>query len=299
MNTKLFLLTIFAFSLLLCNCNNPDKDTNNNFAFTFLLGNWYNPDHYTEHFIRMEDYRLAAYSRKTDPETSTEYLVIFECGFGYDHTIWDFRNVVYDISRKSDVLFYDRAGYGKSESPSNARDIPTMCSDLHSVINEYRNSRKIILVGHSVGGFIIRDYAITYPLEIAALVFIDTSHEKSQDQMEQSEEDSIYESAKSIYGANSGAALEARELIEDFTYMATRPDLPNVPVIVLDSMKVEPGVTPEMLARKYDATDSLKAGVDDFTHITTKKSSHMIMIDEPDLVITIVKNLIGKLNDGG
>ena len=298
MNTKLFLSSMFAMTFLLCNCNNQNNDTDKNFPSLLLLGSWYNPGNYTEQFIPVLDYQLAAYSRNADTDTSAEYPVIFECGFGYNHTVWDFRNAVYDISRESDVLFYDRAGYGKSGSPSNTRDISTLSRDLHCVINEYRNDRKIILVGHSVGGFIIRDYAITYPEEVAALIFIDTSHEKSQDQMEQTEEDSIYEAAKNLFGTNSGPALEAGELIEDFTYMATRPNLPNVPVIVLDSMKVESGVTPEMLARKYDATESLKAGVDDFTHITTTKSSHMIMIDEPDLVTATVKNLIRKLKDG-
>ena len=36
--------------------------------------------------------------------------------------------------------------------------------------------------------------------------------------------------------------------------------------------------------------------VSDFTHIPTTKSSHYIMLDEPDLVIREIHDLILKLN---
>ena len=75
-----------------------------------------------------------------------------------------------------------------------------------------------MLVGHSLGGLIIRDFAIKNPEKVAGLVFVDASHEKynhySQDQI-----DSFYNTFKTDYGANSGIALETLQLIEDFKYM--------------------------------------------------------------------------------
>ena len=49
--------------------------------------------------------------------------------------------------------------------------------DLDRVIDRFANGRKIILVGHSLGGMIIRDYAIKNPSKVAGILFIDPSHE--------------------------------------------------------------------------------------------------------------------------
>lgn len=46
----------------------------------------------------------------------------------------------------------------------------------------------------------------------------------------------------------------------------------------------------------YDSKEALKAGVIDFTHITTNKSGHYIMIDEPNLVVDNIKLILQKLN---
>jgi hypothetical protein len=77
--------------------------------------------------------------------------------------------------------------------------------------------------------------------------------------------------------------------------MATLPNLPDIPVIVLTSMKVDEVQTPADRQVWYDAHELLGNGITDFTHIATTKSGHYIMRDEPDLVIDNIKSLITKL----
>jgi pimeloyl-ACP methyl ester carboxylesterase len=50
-------------------------------------------------------------------------------------------------------------------------------SELEIVIDLFSNGTKVILIGHSLGGMIIRDFAIKTPSKIAALRFVDASHE--------------------------------------------------------------------------------------------------------------------------
>ena len=85
------------------------------------------------------------------------------------------------------------------------------------MIDRFFNGTKVILIGHSLGGMIIRDYAIKNPSKIAALRFVDASHEMYNN-LTQAQEDFVYEVYKRVYGENFGGTLEARELTEDTQY---------------------------------------------------------------------------------
>lgn len=241
--------------------------------------------------IELKAHKLATYS----VIKNTKYLIVFESGLGNDSSVWRQTKVAEKAASKSDVLLYERAGYGKSTMNIEPRNITALSLDLENVINKYANGRKVILVGHSLGGMIIRDYAIRHPNETAAILFIDPAHEM-YNQPTQKEEDDIYNACKKYSGEKSGASLEARELIEDSQYMSTLPNLPNVPVIVITSMKNENGKGDTDKKLWYEAHEKLKEGVSDFTHMTTTKSGHYIMIFEPQLVLTAVDTILLKIN---
>jgi len=245
---------------------------------------------FTETKVSLTTHKLASFSAVKN----SKYLVVFESGLGNDHTVWNNNAVASQISNDLDVLLYDRAGYGKSENGPGPRNIDKLRTELESVINTFANGRKVILIGHSLGGMIIRDYAIKNPLKTAALLFVDPSHELYSHPT-QDEEDALYEASKNANGANFGGTLEAREFIEDLQYAGTLPSLPNVPVVVLTSMKVDASTSSSIRQALYNAHESLKNGVTDFTHIGTTNSGHFIMIDEPGLVVNNLKLLISKL----
>lgn len=235
-------------------------------------------------------HKLAAYSIIHN----SKYLVVFESGLGDGHSVWNEKKIPIKLSTQLDVVTYDRAGYEKSEKDSKPRNINQLRSELETVINNFSNGRKVILIGHSLGGMIIRDYAVKNASKVAGLLFIDPSHEY-YNQPSQEEEDMLYNLFKTNYGANSGVALEAREIIEDSQYMATLPDLPNIPVIVISSLKVDASTSESDKQIWFKAHELLKEGVSDFTHITTTKSGHYIMNDEPNLVIDNFNLLLSKI----
>lgn len=248
------------------------------------------PSPFTTIEIGLTTHKLTSFSAINN----AKYLVVFESGLGDDHTVWNKSAVASQISSNIDVLMYDRAGYGQSENGPGPRNIERLRSELESVINKFSNGRKVILIGHSLGGMIIRDYAIKNPLKTAALLFVDPSHE-FYNHPSQDEEDILYEASKNANGANFGGTLEAREFIEDLQYTSRLPSLPDVPVIVLTSMQVDAAHSSSVKQIWYNAHELLKNGVTDFTHITTTKSGHFIMIDEPNLVVDNFKLLASKL----
>lgn len=240
--------------------------------------------------VNVGTHKLVAYSIIHN----SKYLVVFESGLGDGHSVWNEKKIPIKLSTQLDVVTYDRAGYEKSEKDSKPRNINQLRSELETVINNFSNGRKVILIGHSLGGMIIRDYAVKNPSKVAGLLFIDPSHEY-YNQPSQEEEDMLYNLFKTNYGANSGVALEAREIIEDSQYMATLPDLPNIPVIVISSLKVDASTSESDKQKWFKAHELLKEGVSDFTHITTTKSGHYIMNDEPNLVIDNFNLLLSKI----
>lgn len=245
---------------------------------------------FIESKVILPSHKLTAYSIIKD----SNYLVVFESGLGDDHLVWNEKNIPKKINSKVDVVTYDRASYGSSETGPNPRNIERLRTELEYVVDQFSNGRKVILVGHSLGGMIIRDYAIQNPTKIAGLLFIDPSHEH-YNQPSQSDEDMIYNLFNSNYGATFGGTLEARELIEDSQYTSSLPNLPNIPVIVISSMKVDTEHSTSDRQLWFDAHDMLKNGVTDFSHITTTNSGHYIMNDEPNLVIDNFNLLLSKL----
>lgn len=246
----------------------------------------------TETSVSAFSHQLATFS----VIKGSKYLIVFESGLGDDHLVWTKSNTISQLSQLSDIVLYDRAGYGKSTKVSEVRNIEKLSSELDSVINRFSNKRKVILVGHSLGGLIIRDYAIKHPNQIAGLFFVDTSHEKYNGvTTTQQVEDQIVATFTQQYGANFGGTQEAKELIEDMHYCATLPNLPNVPVAVVTSMKTDATHTQADRQLWYDAQESLKTDISDFTHISTIQSGHYIMQEEPVLIYNTLQTLLAKL----
>lgn len=238
-------------------------------------------------------YSLATYY--SSPVKNSKYFVVFDAGLGDYSKVWTDSHVPDSITVNADVILYDRAGYNKSTAAPAPRDVNNMRKDLDSVIRYYANGRKVILVAHSLGGYITRDFAIKNPSRVAALLFVDPSHELYNGTLNQAGEDQVYNAFKDIYGPGFGGTMEARELIEDAQYMSALPALPNIPVIVISSMKTD--ATHSIADRQlwYNAHESLKTGLTDFSHTSTTLSGHYIMNTEPALVKEKIRELLAKL----
>jgi pimeloyl-ACP methyl ester carboxylesterase len=238
----------------------------------------------TQENIDTGSHSLASYAAMADSES----LVVFESGLGDSHSVWT--GLPAKLTPPTDAVMYDRAGYRGSTIDDSPRDIGHLRLDLEAVVDHYAATRKVVLVGHSLGGMVIRDYAIKNPTRVDALVFVDSSHEDFN-QWTQEQGDAFADAFAANGTSDSGEAREAKELVEDAQYMGTLPNLPDVPVVVIDSMQVDADHDSAERKRWYDAKETLRAGVSNFTHLTTTKSGHYIMLDEPDLVARAINDV--------
>lgn len=99
--------------------------------------------------------------------------IVLEAGGGNDGLTWIAMQPKLAVHTK--VCSYDRAGMGWSDARPGVRDADHIAAELHELLRSAGVQTPVILMGHSLGGLIIRDYAAHYSKEVAGLVFEDSS----------------------------------------------------------------------------------------------------------------------------
>jgi pimeloyl-ACP methyl ester carboxylesterase len=98
--------------------------------------------------------------------------VVLEAGSGNGADTW--AGVQPEVARFTRVCSYDRAGLGQSDpAPTGARTVQDSVDDLHALLAASDITGLIVLVGHSVGGLIVRLYASQFPDDVAGVVLVD------------------------------------------------------------------------------------------------------------------------------
>lgn len=98
--------------------------------------------------------------------------IILDAGSGGDGLVWGGVQPV--LSKTTRVCSYDRAGLGWSEPRPGPRDADHIASELHELLLSAHEAGPIVLMGHSVAGLYIRDYASLYPADVVGIVFVDS-----------------------------------------------------------------------------------------------------------------------------
>jgi len=226
---------------------------------------------------------VGSYKLYTESLGEGNHTLVFESGLGDNYEAW---YKLLGLSETNQVIAYNRAGYAPSEVADNERSIVQLAEDLHQVILSKSENNQVILVGHSLGGAVIRYYAVQHPEMVEALLFVDPSHEDFEVMTQEQEDDMVQ------FFKGEGLlqiASEAAQMIENFETLDALATLPDVPTIVLTSIKDREG---ENEQRWINAHASLGNSLTDFTHITTENSGHYIQVDEPQLVADAVNSLL-------
>jgi pimeloyl-ACP methyl ester carboxylesterase len=97
--------------------------------------------------------------------------VVLEAGIGDFSVEWSL--VQPELSKSARVCSYDRAGDGWSELGPYPRTMRQIAYELHTLLANAGERPPFLLVGHSYGGVLVRQYQATYPSEVAGLVLIE------------------------------------------------------------------------------------------------------------------------------
>jgi pimeloyl-ACP methyl ester carboxylesterase len=86
------------------------------------------------------------------------------------------RALVPDIA----VVLYDRAGLGWSDAGPWPRSAGRIADELHQLLQAAGIPAPYLLVGHSLGGLVVRLYAARHPDAVAGMVLVDSTPEDYQ-----------------------------------------------------------------------------------------------------------------------
>jgi pimeloyl-ACP methyl ester carboxylesterase len=100
-----------------------------------------------------------------------EPTIILESGIATSSLNW--RAVQAELAKLTRVISYDRAGFGWSDPAQTPRTVANLVSDLESLVETLPVNGPILLVAHSFGSLIAREFSYRYPGRVVALVLLD------------------------------------------------------------------------------------------------------------------------------
>jgi pimeloyl-ACP methyl ester carboxylesterase len=257
--------------------------------------------------------------------------VVLESGFGGWSVDWD--GVQQRVSKFARVCSYDRAGSGWSDrAPGERTTRRATAEDLHKLLKAADVPGPYVLVGHSLGGFYVREFARLYPSETAGLVFVDSSHEEQGQRASKKQRAEalsqvkmlkwaryltvfggqhiirqpvsngrdLKEPAKTVannigYRTSSYFALydsASRLLADDENGRLTLEPIPDVPVYVLTSEKNLED--PDLAGLWRELQDELAELSPNTERKVAENSGHFIQQDRPELVEEAIRDVLKR-----
>lgn len=239
--------------------------------------------------------------------------LIFLHGFPFDHTIWE--PLVPFLECEARLILPDLRGFGKSPVTEDIYSMRLLAEDIYQLINRLKIDR-VILVGHSMGGYVSLAFAHAYPQHLAGMVLVSTQAAADTPERRQSR----YKLAEAV--SRKGAKVVASGMVESLTPkkellstiqelilqahpsgiigalkgMAERNDLTEqlaqiqVPTVVLA------GTNDQILP--FEKMETLAQMLPKGWLVEVADSGHMLMMEEPQLVASTICQIIQKVNEG-
>jgi pimeloyl-ACP methyl ester carboxylesterase len=226
---------------------------------------------------------------------------------------------------------YDRAGIGWSDRPPRGRGtFADMADDLHDALAAAGIAPPYVLVGHSMGGIIARDFAVRYRSDVAGMMLLDSSHEAQAGRLPGSARRALRSALRwclqpmglrrlaARAGRMRGLAAEidqsvppeyhpaawALTLSSRFRRMAARelammtrphgnpPDLGSLPLTVITAGKNNKPIWVQLQGE-------LAALSTDAEHIIAHGAGHFVHWHDPDLVVKAIQDLLHRATATG
>jgi alpha/beta hydrolase family protein len=251
-----------------------------------------------EHPVQAEDkyFDVGGYRLHTAMSGQGKPVVVFESGMGDGTDSWE--KVQPEISKVTKTLSYDRPGIGKSDAAPQLHDLNQSADELHVLLQKSGSRPPYILVGHSMGGLIVRVFAYRYPNETAGIVLVDPADEGNDDRLHSKLTKDQWES----YLAFKKKHLEIPIMHMDMYGMtsgsqaAKAVPLPSVPKILLSASKVE-GLSEGDRPFRESVMELHREWVKKTSNaelVAVPTSEHYIQIVAPETVIVAIRKILAE-----
>jgi pimeloyl-ACP methyl ester carboxylesterase len=246
---------------------------------------------------------------KGEKKIKKDPIVIFETG-AFGSSVW-YRAAQDEVAKVAQVCTYDRAGLGWSDPAPLPRSLDARVDDLHVLLKKSGMKGPFILVGHSMGGLLVRLTAQKYPKDVAGIVTMDSSLEEINglpDSVERSlasarqldpaigaimqgieisqlrfpglpaDQDIIQR--ESVFRAGQDDLLAMSKLPELLAKQGGSINVGKIPLVVVRRGIPDNGMSEEFNNRWVAAQENLVKRSAQAVLLVAEKSGHNVMIDE-------------------
>jgi pimeloyl-ACP methyl ester carboxylesterase len=221
--------------------------------------------------------------------------VVFVSGLGEDHNTW--QTVQDSVSAFALTLSYDRSGLGRSEYNNEKKDLLSITNELNKLIKLTKLAKPFILVGHSLGCQIVKEYALLYPKNIKAIVFIDPGYNEEilkarvSDSMWQKREKALQQYLPEF---NAAQKEELQYVNKDAAISDSIKLNTKVPIVLFTATKINPEFpcSMEELKVKEESHNLWLKSMPDAIHKMVPESRHYIQNDVPSLIILSIRSML-------
>ena len=218
--------------------------------------------------------------------------VVFESGIGQGKRNW--APVFNAVAETTRVIAYDRAGYGQSEASENSRDGLQIALELRDLLRTEGLAPPYVLVGHSLGGTIVKLFAKTWPDEVCGVVLVDARHEEFTQRCRQYGVNRLLyeppETLLSVMPPVPRAELQAAPLTLKQARRAG--SFPDVPLIVLTQSNAT-SRWPKALGQVWEASQRRMSRMSSLGRIkVVVDAGHNVHLDQPEVVSRAVLGVV-------
>jgi len=219
----------------------------------------------------------------------SKMTVVLVNGLGAGLEVW--KSVLSEVGKFARVCSYDRAGEGHSDKIGHLQTPDQVVNDLSRLLEAERVSPPYILVGWSLGGIYVREFAQRYPDLTAGIVFVDSSHEEQYNHLV-----AISPLLAQRYATQDGrfdrdAFLQSAGQLKLGQHLEWHLD---VPLIVLEHKRLSgpPRTEPERYDADLHELQADLAARSKFGKLIEARGGHMIATEQPEIVNESIRDVI-------
>ena len=193
---------------------------------------------------------------------------------------------VWPLFDESITLFaYNRPGIDKSSEPTAPQNAENMVGELRLLLRALNLTPPYILVGHSLGGFIVHLFAAMYPNEVTGVLFLEASTVEDVTKARLN--------PKKIKG---NPLSEINCVGETVAQIKAQTSFPQIPITVIagfhpiSRMWLPKG----QIFKRFEHQKKLLELSIQSSLIVATKSGHFPQMNEPRLVVESIYNLMNR-----